>query len=87
MKNKVANMYQSGKVKVISKVFGPQETTTGAIIHKWRTLVVSLSKSDLPTKMTKNTMTTHPGHKRTRQHVKNCRPHLTRLKPEFIIQQ
>ncbi len=39
MRNKIVDMYQSGKsYKVISKALGLQRTTVRAIIHKWRKL-------------------------------------------------
>ncbi len=37
MRNKIVDMYQSGKdYKAISKALGLQQTTVRAIIHKWR---------------------------------------------------
>ncbi len=37
MRNKIVDMYQSGKgYKAISKALGLQRTTVRAIIHKWR---------------------------------------------------
>ncbi len=39
MRNKIVDMYQSGKgYKAISKALGLQRTTVRAIIHKWRKL-------------------------------------------------
>ncbi len=55
MRNKIVDMYQSGKgYKAISKAFGLQRTTVRAIIHKWRKLgtVVNLPRSGRPTKIT-----------------------------------
>ncbi len=52
MRNKIVDMYQSGKGnKAISKALGLQRTTVRAIIHKWRKLgtVVNLPRSDRPT--------------------------------------
>ncbi len=54
-RNKIVDMYQSGKVyKAISKDLGLQRTTVRAIIHKWRKLgtVVNLPRSGRPTKIT-----------------------------------
>ena len=55
MRNKIVDMYQSGKgYKAISKALGLQQTTVRAIIHKWRKLgtVVNLPRSGRPTKIT-----------------------------------
>ncbi len=55
MRNKIVDMYQSGKgYKAISKALGLQRTTVRAIIHKWRKLgtVVNLPRSERPTKIT-----------------------------------
>ncbi len=55
MRNKIADMYQSGKdCRAISKALGLQRTTVRAIIHKWRKLVtvVNLPRSGWPTKIT-----------------------------------
>ncbi len=55
MRNKIVDMYQSGKgYKAISKAFGLQRTTVRAIIHKWRKLgtVVNLPRRGRPTKIT-----------------------------------
>ncbi len=55
MRNKIVDMYQSGKgYKAISKALGLQRTTVRAIIHKWRKLgtVVNLPRSGRPTKIT-----------------------------------
>ncbi len=55
MRNKIVDMYQSGKCyKAISKALGLQRTTVRAIIHKWRKLVtvVNLARSGWPTKIT-----------------------------------
>ncbi len=55
MRNKIVDMYQSGKgYKGISKALGLQWTTVRAIIHKWRKLgtVVNLPRSGRPTKIT-----------------------------------
>ncbi len=55
MRNKIVDMYQSGKgYKAISKASGLQRTTVRAIIHKWRKLgtVVNLPRSGRPTKIT-----------------------------------
>ncbi len=55
MRNKIADMYQSGKgYRAISKALGLQRTTVRAIIHKWRKLVtvVNLPMSGWPTKIT-----------------------------------
>ncbi len=55
MRNKIVDMYQSGKgYKVISKALGLQRTMVRAIIHKWRKLVtvVNLPRSGWPTKIT-----------------------------------
>ncbi len=55
MRNKIVDMYQSGKgYKAISKALGLQRTMVRAIIHKWRKLgtVVNLSRSGRPTKIT-----------------------------------
>ncbi len=44
MRNKIVDMYQSGKdYKAISKALGLQRTTVRAIIHKWRKLVTVLN--------------------------------------------
>uniref|UniRef100_A0A9J8AH52 Transposase Tc1-like domain-containing protein n=1 Tax=Cyprinus carpio carpio TaxID=630221 RepID=A0A9J8AH52_CYPCA len=55
MRNKIVDMYQSGKghYKAISKALGLQRTTVRAIIHKWRKLgtVVNLPRSGRPTKI------------------------------------
>ncbi len=53
MRNKIVDMYQSGKgYKAISKALGLQQNTVRAIIHKWRKLgtVVNLPRSGRPTK-------------------------------------
>ncbi len=55
MRNKIVDMYQSGKgYKAISKALGLQRTMVRAIIHKWRKLgtVVNLPRSVRPTKIT-----------------------------------
>ncbi len=55
MRNKIVDMYQSGKGnKAISKALGLQRTTVRAIIHKWRKLVtvLNLPRSGWPTKIT-----------------------------------
>lgn len=55
MRNKIVDMYPSGKgYKAISKYLGLQRTTVRAIIHKWRKLVtvVNLPRSDPPTTIT-----------------------------------
>uniref|UniRef100_A0A9J7Z8I4 Sleeping Beauty transposase HTH domain-containing protein n=1 Tax=Cyprinus carpio carpio TaxID=630221 RepID=A0A9J7Z8I4_CYPCA len=55
MRNKVVDMYQSGKgYTAISKALGLQRTTVRAIIHKWRKLgtVENLPRSGRPTKIT-----------------------------------
>ncbi len=55
MRNKIVDMYQSGKdYKAISKALGLQQTTVRAIIHKWIKLVtvVNLPRSGWPTKIT-----------------------------------
>ncbi len=55
MRNKIADMYQSGKgYRAISKALGLQRTTVRAIIHKCRKLVtvVNLPRSGRPTKIT-----------------------------------
>ncbi len=55
MRNKIIDMYQSGKgYKAISKALELQRTTVRAIIHKWRKLgtVVNLPRSGRPTKIT-----------------------------------
>lgn len=55
MRNKVIDIYQSGKgYKAISKALGLQRTTVRAIIHKWRKFgtVVNLPRSGRPTKIT-----------------------------------
>ncbi len=73
MRNKIFDMYQSGKsYKVISKALGLQRTTVRAIIHKWRKLgtVVNLLRSGRPTTITPRAMMTHPeGHKRTQNNI------------------
>ncbi len=54
-RNKIVDMYQSGKgYKAISKALGLQRTTVRAIIHKWRKLVtvVNLPRSGWSTKIT-----------------------------------
>ncbi len=54
MRNKIVDMYQSGKgYKAISKALGLQRTTVRAIIHKWWKLgtVVNLPRSGRPTKI------------------------------------
>ena len=54
MRNKVIDIYQSGKgYKAISKALGLQPTTVRAIIYKWRKLgtVVNLPRSGRPTKI------------------------------------
>ncbi len=54
MRNKIVNMYQSGKgYKAISKALGLQQTMARAIIHKWIKLVtvLNLPRSGWPTKM------------------------------------
>ncbi len=54
MRNKIVDVYQSGKgYKAISKALGLQ-ITVRAIIHKWRKLgtVVNLPRSGRPTKIT-----------------------------------
>ncbi len=53
MRNKIVDMYQSGKgYEGISKALGLQRTMVRAIIHKWRKLVVNLPRSGRPTKIT-----------------------------------
>ncbi len=55
MRNKIVDMYQSGKgYKAMSKALGLQRTMVRAIIHKWRKLgtVVNLPRSGRPTKIT-----------------------------------
>ncbi len=55
MRNKIAEMYQSGKgYKAISKALGLQQTMVRTIIRKWRKLgtVVNLPRSGRPTKIT-----------------------------------
>ena len=55
MRNKVIDIYQSGKgYKAISKALGLQRTTVRAIIHKWRKFgtVVNLPRSGRPTNIT-----------------------------------
>ncbi len=55
MRNKIVDMYQSGKdYKVISKALGLQRTTVRAIIHKWRKFVtvLNLPRSGRPTEIT-----------------------------------
>ncbi len=55
MRNKLVDMYQSGKgYKAIFKALELQRTTVRAIIHKWRKLVtvVNLLRSGRPTKIT-----------------------------------
>ncbi len=55
MRNKIVDMYQSGKgYKAISKALGLQWTMVRATIHKWRKLVtvVNLPRSGRPTKIT-----------------------------------
>ncbi len=55
MRNKIVDMYQSGKgYKAISKALGLQRTMVRAIIHKLRKLgtVVNLPRSGWPTKIT-----------------------------------
>ncbi len=55
MRNRIVDMYQSGKdYKAISKALGLQRTTVRAIIHKWRKLgtVVNLPRSGRTTKIT-----------------------------------
>ncbi len=55
MRNKIVDIYQSGKgFKAISKALGLHRTTVRAIIHKWRKLgtVVNLPRSGWPTKIT-----------------------------------
>ncbi len=55
MRNKIVDMYQSGKgYKAISRALGLQQTTVRAIIHKWRKLgtVVNFPRSGRPTKIT-----------------------------------
>ncbi len=77
MRNKIVDMYQSGKgYKAISKALGLQGTTVRAIIHKWRKLVtvVNLPRSGEPSleyqNYSKSAMTTHPGgHKRTQNNI------------------
>ncbi len=74
MKNKIVDIYQSGKgYKAISKALGLQRTMVRAIIHKWRQLVtvVNLPGGGRPTKITpKSAMTTYPGgHKRTQKNI------------------
>ncbi len=54
-RNKIVDMYQSGKCyKAISKALGLQRTTVRAIIHRWRKLVtvVNLPRSGWSTKIT-----------------------------------
>ncbi len=55
MRNKIVDMYQSGKgYKAISTALRLQRTTVRAFIHKWRKLgtVVNLPRSERPTKIT-----------------------------------
>ncbi len=55
MRNKIVDMYQSGKgYKAISKALGLERTMVRAIIHKWRKLVtvVNLPSGGRPTKIT-----------------------------------
>ncbi len=54
MRNKIVDMYQSGKgYKAISTALELQRTMVRAIIHKWRKLgtVVNLPRSGRPTKL------------------------------------
>ncbi len=54
MRNKIADIYQSGKgYKAISKALVLQRTTVRAIIHKWRKhgTVLNLPRSGRPTKI------------------------------------
>ncbi len=54
MRNKIVEIYQSGKgYKAISKALGLQRTTVRPIIHKFRKLgtVVNLPRSGRPTKI------------------------------------
>ncbi len=58
MRNKVIEIYQSGKFyKAVSKALGLQRTTVRAIIHKWRKhgTAVNFPRSDRPTKITPRT--------------------------------
>ncbi len=70
MRNKIVDMYQSGKgYKAISKALGLQWTTVRAIIHKWRKKHL---KEEWPAyqNYSKSAMTTHPGgHKRTQNNI------------------
>ncbi len=68
MRNKIVEMYQSGKgYKAISKTLGLQRTMVRAIIHKWRN---SSQKWPAYQNYSKSTMTTHPGgHKRTQNNI------------------
>ncbi len=55
MRNKIVDMYQSGKgYKAISKALGLQRIMIRGIINKWRKLgtVVNIPRSGRPTKIT-----------------------------------
>ncbi len=62
MRNKIVDMYQSGKgYKAIPKALGLQRTMVKAIIHKWRKreTVVNLPRSGRPTKITPRAQRQH----------------------------
>ncbi len=65
MRNKIIDMYKSGKgFKAISKALGLQRSMVRAIIHKWLKLgtALNLPRSSRPTKnYSKTAMMTHPG--------------------------
>ncbi len=89
MRNKIFDMYQSGKCsKAISKALGLQRSTVRAIIHTWIKLgtVVNLPRSGRPTKITPRAqrrliqeVINNP-----QQHLKNWMPHLPQLRSVFI---
>lgn len=89
MRNKVIDIYPSGKgYKDISIALALQRV----IIHKWRRLktVLNLPRSSLPTKITLRAhcrLIKEVTREQPEQHLKNCRPHLSQLRSEFIIQQ
>ena len=90
MRNKVIDIYQSGKgYKAISKALGIQRTTVRAIIYKQRTLgtVVYLPRSGrtitIPLRAHQQLILEFTKEPR----LKNCRPHLPQLRSVFTIPQ
>ena len=92
MRNKVIDIYQSGKsCKAISKALGLQRTTVRAIIHngenieQWWTYPGVAGLPKLLQEHIDNS--SRRSQKHPEQPLKNCRPHLPQLRSVFMIQQ